>query len=215
MHKSLNNYHMKKSIPLFLACGTLVSFAFVKPIPKTTKQINVVIDAGHGGTDFGATSSSGTEKLIVEQITKKIKSLNKNENVIVHLTRNEDKNLSLSYRATIINTIKPDLVLSLHVNKSANVAKSGMEFYVANESVACEKSAVIANALCTKFMQNNNLPSSAVKKAPFFILKKSVVPAIVVELGYLSNLTDRAYLMNEKEQDKIASTILSFVSELK
>ena len=215
MHKSLNNYHMKKSIPLFLACGTLVSFAFVKPIPKTTKQINVVIDAGHGGTDFGATSSSGTEKLIVEQITKKIKSLNKNENVIVHLTRNEDKNLSLSYRATIINTIKPDLVLSLHVNKSANVAKSGMEFYVANESVACEKSAVIANALCTKFMQNNNLPSSAVKKAPFFILKKSVVPAIVVELGYLSNLTDRAYLMNEKEQDKIAATILSFVSELK
>lgn len=215
MHKSLNNYHMKKSIPLFLACATLVSFAFVKPITKTTKQINVVTDAGHGGTDFGATSSSGIEKLIVEQITKKIKFLNKNENVIVHLTRNEDKNLSLSDRAAIINTIRPDLVLSLHVNKSTNVAKSGMEFYVANESVAYEKSAEIANALRTKFKQNNSLPSSEVKKAPFFILKKSVVPAIVVELGYLSNLTDRAYLMNEKEQDKIASTILSFVSELK
>ncbi len=215
MYKSFNNYHMNKSIPLFLACATLVSFAFVKPITKTTKQINVVIDAGHGGTDFGATSSSGSEKLIVEQITKKIKFLNKNENVIVHLTRNEDKNLSLSDRAVIINTIKPDLVLSLHVNKSANVAKSGIEFYVANESVAYEKSTVIANALRTKFMQSNSLPSSEVKKAPFFILKKSVVPAIVVELGYLSNLTDRAYLMDEKEQNKIASTILSFISELK
>ncbi|WP_338647859.1 N-acetylmuramoyl-L-alanine amidase [Flavobacterium sp. KS-LB2] len=206
---------MRKSIPLFLACATLVSFAFVKPIPKKTPQINIVIDAGHGGTDFGATSSSGTEKLIVEQITNKIKFLNKNENVVIHLTRNEDKYLSLSDRAAIINTIKPDLVLSLHVNQSANVAKSGMEFYVANESVVSEKSVLIANALRTKFMQNNTVPSSEVKKAPFFILKKSTAPAIVVELGYLSNLSDRAYLMNDKEQDKIAATIISFVSELK
>jgi N-acetylmuramoyl-L-alanine amidase len=206
---------MRKSIPLFLACATLVSFAFVKPISKKTPQINIVIDAGHGGTDFGATSSSGTEKLIVEQITNKIKFLNKNENVVIHLTRNEDKYLSLSDRAAIINTIKPDLVLSLHVNQSANVAKSGMEFYVANESVVSEKSVLIANALRTKFMQNNSVPSSEVKKAPFFILKKSTAPAIVVELGYLSNLSDRAYLMDDKEQDKIAATIISFVSELK
>jgi N-acetylmuramoyl-L-alanine amidase len=67
---------MKKSIPLFLACATLVSFAFVKPITKTTKQINVVIDAGHGG-DFGATSSSGTEKTDRRTNNEKIKFLNK------------------------------------------------------------------------------------------------------------------------------------------
>lgn len=206
---------MKKSIPLFLACAALVSFAFVKPDTKTTKQINVVIDAGHGGTDFGATSSSGIEKLIVEKITNKIKFLNKDENVVVHLTRKEDKYLSLSDRTAIINNIKPDLVLSLHVNQSINVAKFGMEFYVANESAASERSVIIANELRTKFMQDNALQSSEVKKAPFFILKKSVAPAIVIELGYLSNLSDRAYLMDGKEQDKIAATIISFISALK
>lgn len=206
---------MKKSIPLFLACAALVSFAFVKPDTKTTKQINVVIDAGHGGTDFGATSSSGIEKLIVEKITNKIKFLNKDENVVVHLTRKEDKYLSLSDRTAIINNIKPDLVLSLHVNQSINVAKFGMEFYVANESAASERSVIIANELRTKFMQDNALQSSEVKKAPFFILKKSVAPAIVIELGYLSNLSDRAYLMDGKEQDKIVATIISFISALK
>jgi len=206
---------MKKSIPLFLACAALVSFAFVKPDTKTTKQINVVIDAGHGGTDFGATSSSGIEKLIVEKITNKIKFLNKDENVVVHLTRKEDKYLSLSDRTAIINNIKPDLVLSLHVNQSINVAKFGMEFYVANESAASERSVIIANELRTKFMQDNALQSSEVKKAPFFILKKSVAPAIVIELGYLSNSSDRAYLMDGKEQDKIAATIISFISALK
>lgn len=206
---------MKKAIPFFLACAALVSLGFEKPRTKKTKQIHVVIDAGHGGSDFGATSSTNNEKRIVEQITNKIKFLNKNENVIVHLTRNEDKYLSLADRATFINKIKPDLVLSLHVNQSSNVSKSGMEFYIAKESTVDEQSVIIANALRTKFLQNKSLSSSEVKKAPFFILKKSVVPAVVIELGYLSNLSDRAYLTDNKNQDQIATTIISFVSELK
>ena len=206
---------MKKSIPLFLAFATIVSFAFVKPNSKAPKQINVVIDAGHGGSDFGATSSSSTEKQIVEQITNKIKFLNKNENVNVHVTRIGDQFLSLSDRSVIINKIKPDLVLSLHVNKSSNVAKSGMEFYIANESIANEKSNKIANELRNKFIQNTNLKASEIKKAPFFILKKSEVPAVLVELGYMSNLTDREYLTNDLEQNKIAATIIEFISELK
>jgi N-acetylmuramoyl-L-alanine amidase len=206
---------MKKSIPLFLVFATIVSFAFVKPEIKAPKQINVVIDAGHGGSDFGATSSSSTEKQIVEQITNKIKFLNKNENVNVHVTRIGDQFLSLSDRSVIINKIKPDLVLSLHVNKSSNVAKSGMEFYIANESIANEKSNKIANELRNKFIQNTNLKASEIKKAPFFILKKSEVPAVLVELGYMSNLTDREYLTNDLEQNKIAATIIEFISELK
>ena len=206
---------MKKSIPLFLAFATIVSFAFVKPNSKAPKQINVVIDAGHGGSDFGATSSSSTEKQIVEQITNKIKFLNKNENVSVHVTRIGDEFLSLSDRSVIINKIKPDLVLSLHVNKSSNVSKSGMEFYIANESIANEKSNKIANELRNKFIQNTNLKASEIKKAPFFILKKSEVPAVLVELGYMSNLTDREYLTNDLEQNKIAVTIIEFISELK
>ena len=147
---------MKKSIPLFLAFATIVSFAFVKPNSKAPKQINVVIDAGHGGSDFGATSSSSTEKQIVEQITNKIKFLNKNENVSVHVTRIGDEFLSLSDRSVIINKIKPDLVLSLHVNKSSNVAKSGMEFYIANESIANEKSNKIHPAFSLNAQREQN-----------------------------------------------------------
>ena len=206
---------MNKSIPVFLACATIVSFAFVKPDIKELKQINVVIDAGHGGSDLGATSSSSTEKQIVEQITNKIKFLNKNENISVHLTRIGDEFLSLNDRSAIINKIKPDLVLSLHVNKSSNVAKSGMEFYIANESITNEKSNKIANELRNKFIQNNNLKASEIKNAPFFILKKSEVPAVLVELGYMSNLADREYLTNDMGQNKIAATIIEFISELK
>ncbi len=206
---------MKKLIPLILTVATIVSFAFVVPKTIESKQINVVIDAGHGGSDFGATSSSANEKQIVAQITDKIKFLNKNENATIHLTRIGDQFLSLSDRSALINKIKPDLVLSLHVNQNLNLSKSGMEFYIATESIANERSNEIAVELRNKFIRYTNLKSSEIKKAPFHILKKSEVPAILVELGYMSNLGDREYLTNDEEQNKIAATIIAFISELK
>lgn len=206
---------MKKAIPFFLTFATIVSFAFVTTNTGKSKHINVVIDAVHGGSDFGATSSSSNEKQIVAQITDKIKFLNKNENVTIQLTRIGDQFLSLSDRSALINKIKPDLVLSLHINQNANVAKSGMEFYVATESIANEKSIEIAVELRNKFIRNTTIKSSEVKKAPFYILKKSEVPAVLVELGYMSNLVDREYLTNDLEQNKIAATIVEFISELK
>ena len=206
---------MKKAIPLFLTLATVVSFAFIIPNTVPSKQINVVIDAGHGGSDFGATSSSATEKQIVAQITDKIKFLNKNEKVTIHLTRIGDQFLSLSDRSALINKIKPDLVLSLHVNQNLNLSKSGMEFYIATESITNERSNEIAVELRNKFIRNTTIKSSEIKKAPFYILKKSEVPAVLVELGYMSNLGDREYLTNDVEQNKIAATIVAFISELK
>lgn len=206
---------MKKAIPFFLTFATIVSFAFVTTNTGKSKEINVVIDAGHGGSDFGATSSSGIEKQIVAQITDKIKFLNKNENVTIHLTRIGDQFLSLNDRSAMINKIKPDLVLSLHVNQNLNLSKSGMEFYVAKESIVKERSNEIAVELRNKFIRNNAIKSSEIKNAPFHILKKSEVPAVLVELGYMSNLDDREYLTNDAQQNKIAATILEFISELK
>jgi N-acetylmuramoyl-L-alanine amidase len=206
---------MKKVIPLFLTVATFVSFAFVIPNTIESKQINVIIDAGHGGSDFGVTSSSANEKQIVAQITEKIKFLNKNENVTIHLTRTGDQFLSLSDRSALINKIKPDLVLSLHVNQNLNLAKSGMEFYVAKESITKERSNEIAVELRNKFIRNTAIKSSEIKYAPFHILKKSEVPAVLVELGYMSNLDDREYLTNDVQQNKIAATIVEFISELK
>jgi N-acetylmuramoyl-L-alanine amidase len=206
---------MKKAIPFFLTFATIVSFAFVTTNTSKSKQINVVIDAGHGGSDFGATSSSGIEKQIVAQITDKIKFLNKNENVTIHLTRIGDQFLSLNDRSAMINKIKPDLVLSLHVNQNLNLSKSGMEFYVAKESIVKERSNEIAVELRNKFIRNNAIKSSEIKNAPFHILKKSEAPAVLIELGYMSNLDDREYLTNDSQQNKIAATILEFISELK
>jgi N-acetylmuramoyl-L-alanine amidase len=204
---------MKNTTKAFLFLITIVSFSFISPKPLEPKKINIVIDAGHGGNDFGVTSNSITEKQIVEQITNKIKS--SNSNVVIHLTRYDDQFLSLEERTDFINTIKPDLVLSLHVNSSLNTTTSGLEFYVAKETEFFEKSSEIAGQLNEKFSESTNLKMLGVKTGPFYILKKSEVPAVIIELGYLTNENDKKYLIDDKEQNKMAKSISEFISALK
>ncbi|WP_281322517.1 N-acetylmuramoyl-L-alanine amidase family protein [Flavobacterium aestivum] len=206
---------MKKTSLLFLAIIALISSAFIKPIVNESKPITVVIDAGHGGYDFGATSNDTYEKVIVSQIAEKVKSLNENKDITILFTRTSDEFITLDKRTNYINSVKPDLILSLHVNSSSDHQKSGVDFYVSNDSSFFEKSNEIANKLNQEFTKNTTLKVSDVKKAPYNILKKSDSPAVLIELGYLSNPNDKKYLTDDEEQNKIAKNIISFLSELK
>jgi N-acetylmuramoyl-L-alanine amidase len=206
---------MKKTSLLFLGLIALISSAFIKPMANEPKPITVVIDAGHGGSDFGASSNGTYEKVIVSQIAEKVKSFNANKNIIIKLTRTSDELLTLGKRTDYINTIKPDLVLSLHVNSSPNHEKSGVEFYVSDKSPFFEKSSEIARKLNLALAKNNSLKVSDTQTAPFHIIKKSDAPAVIVELGYLSNDNDKKYLTDDEEQNEIAKNIVSFLSELK
>jgi len=206
---------MKKPTKLFLLLTAIVSFAFVNPNLSEPKQINVVIDAAHGGDDFGATYNSVNEKQIVEQIANKIKTLNKNKNVVIHFTRSSDVFVPLQERSDIANKINPDLVLSLHVNSSKNKDKSGVEFFVYKDSKLYEESNNFAVKLSAEMAKNNSFKMGEVKNASYSIIKNSTVPAVLIELGYLSNEKDKEYLTDGKEQDKIAESILEFVSDIK
>ncbi|OOG76124.1 N-acetylmuramoyl-L-alanine amidase [Flavobacterium sp. A45] len=206
---------MKKTSLLFLGITAIVSFAFINPSVTEPKTFTIVIDAGHGGSDFGATFNGTSEKVIVSQIAEKIKSLNENKNITILLTRNSDEFITLEKRTEFINSIKPDLVLSLHINANSNNEKSGLESYVSDKSPFYEKSNAIANQLNASLANNNSLKVSKTKLAPFHILKKSEAPTVLVELGYLTNAKDRKYLTDEKEQAAIAKNINSFLSDLK
>ena len=203
---------MKRKIGFYLLLGGILSLAFVK---KDDKQIHVVIDAGHGGIDRGALHEEVAEKDIVDAITTKIKLQNKDADVVLHFTRIGDEFVALSDRTAKINEIKPDLVLSLHVSSNALSAASGFEVFVAKEGEHKTKSLAMAKKLSEKFKRNQGFKLRGVKEAPFYILKNSQAPAIVVELGFLSNPDDRKVLTDDAQQAAIASTILEFAGELK
>ena len=183
-------------------------------IPKNEK-FTVIVDAGHGGLDLGATQNGISEKEIVASIAQKIQVLNKNPNLEILLTRNGDQNLSLQERIEFINAMKPNLVISLHTNSTKNLNTNGLEVYISEKSLEYTASKDFANQFSTSFSNKTPLDVKPIKNANFYILKKSEVPSILVELGYLSNEKDKNYIIAKENQIAIAQNILDFVLNLK
>ncbi|MDV6168007.1 N-acetylmuramoyl-L-alanine amidase [Flavobacterium sp. DG1-102-2] len=205
---------MKKTFQFLALLAVGVCFAFALPKTGEPKRINVVIDAGHGGKDHGAAHEAFTEKQITDAIASKIKTLNTDKEVVLLFTREGDEFVDLNSRVEAMNTVKPDLVLSLHVNYTKNDEKSGMEFFVYKDGKHGAKSEAYANRLSDKF-ERKGYRVADLQSAPFYTLKKSEVPAIVVELGYLSNEIDREYLTGDASQNEIAGVVAEFLKEIK
>lgn len=205
---------MKKLIKPFGLLAIGICFAFALPKTGESKQINVVIDAARGGKDFGAVHDAFTEKQITDAVANKIRELNTDKEVILHFTREGDRFADLNERVTTINAVKPDLVISLHVNYTKHNEASGMEFFVIKDGKNGQKSAMYANRLSDKF-EDKGFKVRGVKTGPFYTLMKSEAPVVQVELGFLSNETDRSYLINEDKQEQIAGIVLEFLKEIK
>jgi N-acetylmuramoyl-L-alanine amidase len=184
---------------------SIFSTAFLSFTPLNKQYI--VIDAGHGGSDNGAVYGNFTEKDITLSIAKEIQKLSANQGQYeVILVRNEDTYPSLSERTNQINKLNPEMVFSLHVNTSIQeeTAKHGTEIYVQN----AENSKKLAGKIYKKFKvrkieERNNL----------HMLRETKAPAVLIELGFLNNSSDRAYITSENGQKEIAQKFVDIINE--
>lgn len=192
-----------KGIPLLAL--SIFSTAFLSFTPLNKKYI--VIDAGHGGNDHGAVYGEFNEKDITLSIAKEIQKFSeKQEQYEVILVRNEDTYPTLSDRTNQINKLNPEMVISLHVNISPQkeTSQHGIEVYVQNS----EDSKKLAGKIYKKFNvrkieERNNL----------HILRETKAPAVLVELGFINNAADRAYMTSENGQKEIAKKFVDIISE--
>lgn len=181
-------------------------------INKNKKTI--VIDAGHGGIDWGATQDDLKEKILILEITNKIKEMHSDADVSIHFTRTKDEFISLKNRVDFIENLKPDLVISLHMNSNKNEATSGFEIFISDKSNLIDKTTILADKLSSK-LSETQLSNRGLKTAPFMILKNVNYPAMIVELGFITNENDRKFVSSEKGQTEIAKTILEFIYGIK
>ncbi len=176
---------------------------------KSTKK-TIVIDAGHGGHDTGTKSNEELESKIVESIAKKISSLNGKGEIEIILLRDDDAFISLNERVKKINEINPDLVISLHINASTNIKENGVNAYVSSQNPFYEESIISANKLINN-VSNSNLAKGGVKEANLYIIKNSKSPAVLLEIGYLTNEKDKSYITSEIGKNEIANRIFEFL----
>lgn len=174
----------------------------------------IVIDVGHGGQDFGATKEDWNEKNLTLEIAKKIEAMHAAADVTLLYTRTEDEFIDLKGRTNFINANKPDLVISLHVNNNKNTDANGFEIFVTEKTDLLDETKLLAAKLSSKLAQTP-LRNRGLKTAPFWILRNSDCPSMVVELGFISNENDREFISSEKGQTEIAKNIVAFLSEVK
>ena len=183
----------------------------LRPAPKQPVRrriAKVVLDAGHGGKDTGAKSvRSGVEKTIVLDTTLRIARLLEAQNVEVILTRSTDKFITLDERSNISNRRKADLFVSIHADSAANRQARGYTVFVAPESPS-KAARALANAI-DKRMAAMGVSSRGVKKAykPWRVLMRTKAPAVLIELGFLSNYSDARQLANPAHRQMLARGI--------
>ncbi|MCW3170049.1 N-acetylmuramoyl-L-alanine amidase [Chryseobacterium sp. 09-1422] len=190
---------MKK---LFFAPLLAVLFLSFKPSDKKI----IVIDAGHGGNDKGATYEGISEKQIVLAVASNIKQYNSSQDEFeIVLTRDSDQNSTLTDRTDMINKLNPEMVISLHINTSTSKesAIKGHEIFTQKSEASKALADRISKKLGTCNIEEKNL----------HILRASNAPAVLVELGYLNNTEDRKYLTSEKGQKEVAQKFIEIIAE--
>ena len=172
--------------------------------------LKVVIDAGHGAKDPGAFSITGKqEKDFTLAMAKKVTdALSKDSRVQVLMTRTDNTFVELDDRVKFANDAQVDLFLSIHGNKINNPSVSGVEtYYNRPESLS------FANVIHKYVVPATGFPSRGVREADFRVIKKTTMPAVLVEVGYLSNKDDEAAMYKDGFQTQVAASLAAAIKE--
>ena len=220
----------------------------------------IVIDAGHGGHDPGATGPGGLmEKELVLDVTRRVARLVEERlGIKVLLTRDSDQFVALKDRTSYANKQRADLFVSIHANAHTSSGHEGVETYflsseatdiAARQTAALENSVVqlekpaagarangrqdmlrailwdlaqseflfessrLAEVVQDSMTQALRIPNRGVKQAGFYVLGGAAMPAVLIEIGFVTNPREERRLRDAKYRDDIARAIFSGIAE--
>lgn len=163
---------------------------------------SVVLDAGHGGSDYGAIRAGINEKDINLDVTKRIQAILMNKGVNVVTTRDFDEFVSLEGRTVMCAKASPDIFVSVHVNSSVKPEIYGIEtHYYHSESVE------LAQTVHCNLISCIQSKDRGLFKSKFYVINHTNVPSILVEIGFISNDSERAELVSEQRKQQTAKAI--------
>lgn len=181
------------------------------------QKVEVVVDVGHGGSDPGKIGvNDRLEKDINLEIALKVRKCLEKENISVLLTREKDeevekgasgnkKIVDMKARVALINQIKPQLAVSIHQNSYPGEEIKGAQVFFYSHSEKGEKMAATMQEALLAVDPLNHRKAKA--NDTYYLLKRTEVPTIIVECGFLSNWEEAQKLAGEEYQQKLAEAI--------
>ncbi|MGY0692681.1 N-acetylmuramoyl-L-alanine amidase [Virgibacillus sp. FSP13] len=165
---------------------------------------NIVIDAGHGGKDSGAVVNGDVyEKNITLKTANTVANQLQNAGATVTLTRLQDKFISLDKRVDISNSNEVNAFISIHFNAFKDSAVNGISTHYYDDKV----SKGMANKLHSSIMQQINMKDRGIRKSDYLVLRENDNPAILIELGFMTNPDNLEMIQSEDYQNHVAQAI--------
>jgi N-acetylmuramoyl-L-alanine amidase len=190
--------------------------------PTNKRAINnfrIVLDPGHGGRDSVTRGGGLLEKNLVLDVSLEIKQFLEKRDYEVLMTRAKDEYIPLSARAAL----KGDIFISLHANAVADsIGPSvrsmikGIDIYTSPEMASKDlliKSNLLAKSFATKLKELKGITVRGIKKKNLAVLDANLSPAILIELGFLSNEEDLAFLRNKYNYKRLAEVIANAIKD--
>ncbi|QSJ19710.1 N-acetylmuramoyl-L-alanine amidase [Nostoc sp. UHCC 0702] len=173
-----------------------------RPVPRG--RLIVVIDPGHGGKDSGAPGLGGLlEKDVILPIGQRIAAILEQNGVQAVMTRDSDFFVELQGRVDIAERVNATLFVSIHANSvDGRPDVNGLEVYYYDSGYA------LAEVVRNNILQNiGTLKDRGTRKARFYVLRKSSMPSILVETGYMTGREDNPRLATREYQNQMAEAI--------
>ena len=193
-----------------------------KPVPKTNFNFTqglkgkvIAIDAGHGGSDPGAIGPNKTqEKTITLAVSKKVQSLLEKAGAKVVMTRQTDVDVygpdasakdELQARTKIGNANNADVFVSIHINAFSNPTVGGIATYY-NQKTGYD--AMLAQSIQDNLENVGGFQDRGINAAGFYVIKRTTMPAVLMELGFISNPEEEKKLNTPQIQQQMAQGIV-------
>ena len=198
-----------KALKITITRGQQESIISEKPFKKGSIKGKIVLDAGHGGSDYGAIREGINEKDITLDITQRVEAILRSKGLKVASVRNDDIFVSLEERVNFAEAQNADIFVSVHVNSSISTDPCGIETHWYHEH-----SKGLADIVHKHLIKQ--IPSSKDRglfKSKFYVINHTSAPAILCEIGFLSNTEERNELITEARKQKTAKAIAEGIIE--
>ncbi|MFN8670881.1 MAG: N-acetylmuramoyl-L-alanine amidase [Candidatus Sericytochromatia bacterium] len=178
--------------------------------PKLNGKYLVVVDAGHGGPDPGAIGPSKIqEKDVTLAVSYYLSKMLKDNGIGVLMARGDDSDIDLQPRVDVANNNNADLFVSIHCNALDGNSPSGIETYYRTP-----QSLDFGKIIHKNVVQGVGTPDRGLRgDRNLFVIRKTTMPSVLIEIGYITNPTEEANLSNSAHQKKIAQSIYKGIKE--
>lgn len=208
------------SVFIMAVIATILCAIYI-PVSNAMAKGVVVIDAGHGGMDGGVSFGNMIEANINLEMSRELKSILEDRGYKVVMTRDSTNSLGgkkkddMQKRKDIILKAKPDLVVSLHVNKYQDTKRRGVQVFYddtkKNKEVGERFQYLINSNVNKKYAGRDDLKSLG---GDYYICKCSPYPSVIIECGFISNEGDRMLLNDSKYKTHLMSTIADGIDSM-